>query len=299
MQKFLLIFCFMILSFANVHADEAPIVDIQTNFGIITVQLAPDKAPITVKNFLTYVNEGFYSNTLFHRVIPRFMIQGGGISTALVQKPTHAPIKLESANGLLNVRGTIAMARTNEPDSATSQFFINTVDNSNNFEPPGYAVFGNVINGMEVVDTISAQTTSGSFPVKPVIIHAARVRQAQLAFPDLKPSYAVGDNLQIVAQEEVIQRQQVLDLWVGVIAPDGKIIYFSPENPTFFSGVAKPFKRSVAINETRNVIAEFKIPPGITGKWTLVAIFNAPGSDISNLALSLRSNISVANIEVH
>lgn len=140
-----------------------------TNFGIIELALDEAKAPITVKNFLEYVKDGFYDKTIFHRVINGFMIQGGGMESGMQNKATRAPIKNEADNGLKNDRGTIAMARTNEPHSATAQFFINVVDNAFlNFRSAsadgwGYCVFGKVTNGMDVVDAIRkvATTTKG------------------------------------------------------------------------------------------------------------------------------------------
>lgn len=137
----------------------------QTNFGSVSIELFEAEAPLTVKNFLDYVKSGFYAGTLFHRVIPGFMIQGGGFDAAFVQKPTRPPVRNEAANQLKNLRGTLAMARTQVVDSATSQFFINLVDNDFlDFRAPtpqfyGYCVFGRVISGMEVVDKIAAVPT--------------------------------------------------------------------------------------------------------------------------------------------
>lgn len=140
----------------------------KTNIGEIKLELYPDKAPVTVENFVSYVKDNFFNGLIFHRVIDGFMIQGGGFDENLRQKETKAPIKIESDNGLKNDRGTIAMARTNDPNSATSQFFINLVDNNFlNFRSPdvtgyGYAVFGKVTDGMDVVDKIATVPT-GSF----------------------------------------------------------------------------------------------------------------------------------------
>ena len=137
-------------------------VTLETSHGNITIELDAEKAPETVKNFLNYVNDGFYDGTVFHRVIPNFMVQGGGFLPGMVQKNPEAPIKNEADNGLTNDRGTIAMARTNVVDSATGQFFINHADNTFlNFRSPdprgyGYAVFGKVIEGLDVVDKIAA-----------------------------------------------------------------------------------------------------------------------------------------------
>lgn len=141
-------------------AGKNPTVLIKTNLGDIKVELYPEKAPETVKNFLQYVNDGFYSHTIFHRVINGFMIQGGGFTADMKQKPVRAPIKIESNNGLSNKRGSIAMARTNDPNSATAQFFINVVDNkmldytSSDARGYGYTVFGQVVEGMDTVDKI-------------------------------------------------------------------------------------------------------------------------------------------------
>jgi cyclophilin family peptidyl-prolyl cis-trans isomerase len=154
-------------------------VKLETNYGNIVVQLNPQKAPISVANFLKYVNDGFYDNTTFHRILANFMIQGGGFTTDGVQKQTYAPIKLESNNGLKNDRGTIAMARTPDPNSATSQFFINVVNNdflNYKVRDEGYAVFGQVVNGMDVVDKIAAiPADSNGVPVKEVVIIKATV----------------------------------------------------------------------------------------------------------------------------
>lgn len=159
--------------------------EIRTNHGSIFIELDTEKAPQTVRNFTRYVREGHYSNTIFHRVIAGFMIQGGGFDTRIHRKPTHAPVPNESDNGLSNARGTIAMARTRDPDSATSQFYINLVDNPHlDGQPgrPGYTVFGKVTRGMEVVDAIAALPTRawGQFrnlPVEPVIIESVTLSE--------------------------------------------------------------------------------------------------------------------------
>ncbi|MGI9252011.1 MAG: peptidylprolyl isomerase [Pseudohongiellaceae bacterium] len=166
------------------QAQENPVVILETNKGTITVELWPDKAPLSVENFLRYTNEKFFDGLIFHRVIPGFMIQGGGFSPDMVQKAPHEAIKNEARPGVPNNRGTLAMARTNVVDSATSQFFINLVDNSflNHTQPTpsgfGYAVFGQVIDGMDVVDAIAQVPTGtvsghGDVPNEPVIITAA------------------------------------------------------------------------------------------------------------------------------
>jgi peptidyl-prolyl cis-trans isomerase B (cyclophilin B) len=141
-------------------------VKLTTTLGEIIIQLNTEKAPLSSANFLTYVNEGFYNGTIFHRVIPDFMAQGGGFDTSFNQKAVHAPIKNEANNGLTNTRGTLAMARTNDPNSATAQFFINYKDNtflnhtSQTSSGWGYAVFGEVIEGMDIADAMAKQPTS-------------------------------------------------------------------------------------------------------------------------------------------
>lgn len=158
-------------------------VDMKTNMGNIEIELFDQQAPVTTQNFKNYVKSNFYSGTVFHRVIPGFMIQGGGMTTRMVEKSGNAPIKNESYNGLHNVRGTLAMARTNDPNSATSQFFINTVDNKSldrgTFDI-GYAVFAKVVKGMDVVDRISKVATTNygvhqNVPVKPIIIQSVQI----------------------------------------------------------------------------------------------------------------------------
>jgi len=180
--------CVLPAQAASKHATKGKIkmVRLHTNMGNITLQLDAEKAPVTVKNFLEYVNSGFYSNTIFHRVIPNFMIQGGGFEPGLVQKKTNAPIKNEAANGLKNDIYTIAMARTGDPHSATAQFFINTKNNSFLDYPGqdgwGYCVFGKVVEGMDVVDAIGKVSTGNSkgyqdVPKEDVIITKAEVVQ--------------------------------------------------------------------------------------------------------------------------
>lgn len=153
--------------------SDLPMVEIQTNYGSITLELFESRAPGSVANFLEYVEEGFYDGTIFHRVIPGFMIQGGGFIPGLIEKPTRAPIENEAGNGMRNLRGTIAMARTQDVDSATAQFYINLVDNAflnGDGETGGYAVFGRVLSGMAVVDEISMEPTgtNGGFQDVPV-----------------------------------------------------------------------------------------------------------------------------------
>ncbi len=159
---------------------KAPRVKIVTTMGDITVELYPDKAPISVKNFLSYVDDKFYDGTIFHRVISSFMIQGGGFTSDMTKKPTKPPIALEVGKGLSNLRGTLAMARTRVKDSATAQFFINVVDNKRlDTAGGGYAVFGKVISGLESVDKIKAVPTTqkkgmANVPVDAVTIKSVR-----------------------------------------------------------------------------------------------------------------------------
>jgi peptidyl-prolyl cis-trans isomerase A (cyclophilin A) len=170
---------------APAYAQSAathPQVLLKTSMGNIRVELYPESAPKTVANFLGYVASGQYNGTIFHRVIPGFMIQGGGFTTRLEEKPTGSPIPLESRNGLKNETGTLAMARTSNPNSATDQFFINTVDNQGLDYPGadgnGYAVFGKVVSGFDVVKKIEAVPTGsangmGDVPTTPVVIESA------------------------------------------------------------------------------------------------------------------------------
>ena len=168
------------------EGGKNPVVLMSTSMGDITIELDQAKAPISTKNFLEYADAKFYDGTIFHRVIKGFMIQGGGFDKDMKQKPTRPPIKSEAGNGLKNTRGTIAMARTSDVDSATAQFFISTVDNAfldhKNDTPMGYgyAVFGKVTNGMDVVDKISdaATSTKGghqNVPVTPIVIKSVKV----------------------------------------------------------------------------------------------------------------------------
>jgi peptidyl-prolyl cis-trans isomerase B (cyclophilin B) len=164
-----------------------PLVELVTSKGTIELELYPDKAPVGVKNMLSYIEKRHYDGTVFHRVIPNFMIQGGGFNADMVEKPTESPIKNEAGNGLLNERGTLAYARRPIPDSATCQFFINlkhnvALDHRDDTGPGfGYAVFGKVVKGMEAVDAIAAVPTGSkgphqNVPVDPVVIQTARVK---------------------------------------------------------------------------------------------------------------------------
>lgn len=168
-----------LIGFKMTEKTEKVKILIETSEGNITLELNPQKAPITVENFLKYANSGYYTDTIFHRIIENFMIQGGGFNLEGIQKPVNAPIKLESGNGLSNMRGTIAMARTSIPNSATSQFFINTRDNeflNKATGVDGYAVFGEVTEGMDVVDKIAAvETDSSDKPLENVVIKSVKV----------------------------------------------------------------------------------------------------------------------------
>jgi peptidyl-prolyl cis-trans isomerase A (cyclophilin A) len=174
-----------LLALCNFAQAANPVVELHTNRGVITLELDAEKAPVTVENFLAYVKSGFYEGTVFHRVIDSFMIQGGGFDKDLRQKPTRAPIRNEAANGLKNATGTIAMARTSVPDSASSQFFINLVDNTGLDRPKpdghGYAVFGKVISGMEVVTAIGKSPVRRAgphqhLPAEPILVERAFIK---------------------------------------------------------------------------------------------------------------------------
>ena len=177
-----LLLCTGLLLSTSLLAAENPHVLLTTSYGDIELELNADKAPISTQNFLGYVDSGFYNGTQFHRVIPNFMIQGGGFDADLREKDTFKPIKNEADNGLRNDRGTIAMARTQVVDSATSQFFINQKDNdflNHGGRDFGYAVFGKVVRGMDVVDRIASVRTGNrgmnrDVPVQPVLIISAR-----------------------------------------------------------------------------------------------------------------------------
>ena len=181
------LFFIFLLSFVStsIFAEKNVQFLINTSKGNIVIETYPEKAPITVKNFESYVNKGFYNDTIFHRVIDCFMIQGGGFTKDMSQKQTDAPIKIESDNGLKNKKYTIAMARTSIPDSATSQFFINVKNNDfldyTGQSNPGYCVFGKVIEGQDVVDKIGKLKTRvkngmGDVPIKTVKINSIKVK---------------------------------------------------------------------------------------------------------------------------
>ena len=201
MSKPFLFFAAILLGLTSAVALAGTQVRINTNLGPITLELADDKAPKTVANFLAYAREGFYNGTIFHRVIDGFMIQGGGFTADFKQKPTHAPVANEADNGLKNQRGAIAMARTSDPQSATAQFFINVNDNPNldyrSSTPQGwgYAVFGKVTGGMDIVDKIRQTPTGrggpgGQFsdvPATPVVIESVTILPASSPAPISAP----------------------------------------------------------------------------------------------------------------
>ncbi len=175
-----------LLAPANVAAQDKPVLVIETSMGNITVELNRARAPKSVENILSYVNSGFYDGTIFHRVISNFMIQGGGFTPDMARKTTRDPIQNEAGNGLKNRRGTLAMARTAEIHSATAQFFINVQDNSfldhkgNSSPDYGYAVFGKVTDGMDVVDKIkNVKTGDGDVPTETVLIKTIRLQTAE------------------------------------------------------------------------------------------------------------------------
>lgn len=176
------------LTAASGQAADNPVVVMKTSLGTIKIELDREKAPVSTENFLAYANDKFYDGTIFHRVIPNFMIQGGGFDKDMNQKKTRAPIKNEAGNGLKNLAGTVAMARTSDPNSATAQFFVNTKDNAfldhrdDSVQGYGYAVFGKVVDGMDVVKKIEGVPTTTrmphqNVPVTPVVIESVVVEK--------------------------------------------------------------------------------------------------------------------------
>ena len=191
MPRMLLLLFSLCLSSALWAASSQ--VELRTSLGTITVELYPERAPVTVKNFLSYVGDGFYNGTIFHRVIDGFMIQGGGFTPDLNAKATRPPIPIESRNGLRNDAGTIAMARTGDPNSATAQFFINLADNDFLNYPGrdghGYTVFGKVVKGMEVVEKIAKAQTQARPPHEKVPLETVSIMTARVVgTPGKKPS---------------------------------------------------------------------------------------------------------------
>lgn len=186
--------CFLFLSFSALAQSTNPVVVVETSMGTFEVELNEAKAPVTVKNFLGYVNDKFYDGTIFHRVINNFMVQGGGFTEGMREKSTKAPIKNEAANGLRNEVGTIAMARTSDPHSASSQFFINVNDNTflNHTAPNnqgyGYAVFGKVTEGMHVINRMKMVKTGtvgmhSDVPMDAIVIKSVRLKSVPKATP--------------------------------------------------------------------------------------------------------------------
>ncbi len=181
LRLLLAVLFFAVLLPLRAAAPADPIVVLKTSMGTITIQLDAKHAPLSTANFLSYVDSKFYDGTIFHRIIPGFMVQGGGFTADMTEKPTRPPIHNESTNGLKNLRGTISMARTSDPDSATAQFFLNLVDNPalDPADGPGYAVFGKIIGGLDVIDKMAQvpTTTKGSnenVPVDPITLITAR-----------------------------------------------------------------------------------------------------------------------------
>lgn len=210
---------FLVVLFSTAESQELPTVQMQTNFGIIVFELYPERAPLTVANFINYAKEGFYDDTLFHRVIKNFVIQGGGYSTDYKRKPVRSPILNESNNELKNRRGTLSMARLfDDPDSGTSQFFINVVDNhfldyQSILDEWGYTVFGNVIKGMEVVDAIQNVKTGarGPFkkdtPLEPVIIVKVTVKGDISASSSSTTAFPVEEMAELIASYSVNEKE--------------------------------------------------------------------------------------------
>lgn len=182
MKRALVIIVWLLMLSGVAPAEEKPLVVFETNLGEIRVELYPEQAPVTVENFLAYVDAGFYDGTLIHRVIPGFVVQGGGFTKDFERRDTRAPIVNEADNGLRNERGTLSMARTQARDSATSQFFINLRDNQvldHGERDFGYAVFARVVEGMDVVDEMATRATTrvgpmSDVPADPIVIEKAR-----------------------------------------------------------------------------------------------------------------------------
>jgi len=309
MQTFKMFILTLLVFFQSAYAADRTIVDIETNYGTMAVELYPDKAPITVANFLTYVDANYYTDLIFHRVMSGFVIQGGTANAELFVKNTLAPIQNEADNGLKNDRGTIAMARTTEPHSATSQFYFNLVDNdalnytSSTTSGWGYAVFGEIIEGLDVMDAIGAVptgTVSGvpNLPLSSVTMLGVRRREGQLQFAQPQSEYQTGETLTISLTETAISRSETLDLWVGLAMPDGSFLYFTSNTQSPLSTEPAAFQRNVTASTTQHNIFSFQVTPGLTGSYTIYAIFNSPGSDLSRLSETLRSNIATTQITI-
>lgn len=312
-KNYLILLChclfIMVLSTQTIWAADRTIVDMETNFGTMTIELYPDKAPITVENFLQYVDANYYTDVIFHRVISGFVIQAGAIENDLIVKPTLAPIQNEADNGLSNDRGTIAMARETAPHSATSQFYFNLVDNhALNYTSAttagwGYAVFGEIIEGLDTMDAIGSVMTGRvnnipDFPLATVQILGVRRREGQLSFSSLHNEYQEGDTLTITLGETDLVRTETLDLWAGLAMPNGTFLYFTGDSQNPFSTTPTAFQSQVAVEQTEHPIYSMTIPPGLSGTYTLYGIFNQPGSDLSQLSQTLRSNIATTQITI-
>ena len=300
-------------------SNSQNLVLINTNFGPVTIELYPDQAPTTVANFLQYVDSNFYDGTIFHRVIDQFMIQGGGLTQSFQQKTTYAPILLESNTGLENDRGTVAMARTNTANSATSQFFINTVDNPflnyQSASSPGYAVFGTVVDGMDVVDSISDTQTitariNGTiyqnfpYPTLVTIFSADRYTLADALLPTTHTTtineYGVtiatytGSRLSygIKAKDTGLTVTRIDGLHSGEVLPDIHRLAFTDKKMAFDlapaenAGKAALFIGSIADN--------FLNAPSAVG--TILSLFDQGKSliDVSQMAIDLGLTESLA-----
>lgn len=245
----------------SVSAQSNPVVVMQTSLGAVKMELFADKVPLTVNNFLRYVDDRFYDGLVFHRVIPNFMIQGGGMDAALKDKPGRAPVKHEPNVKAANVRGTIALARAQNPDSGTSQFFINLKDNAfidGKVGMPGYTVFGRVLEGMDVVDTIARVATTNhgghaDVPVKEVTIRSIR-RANQHEFVTSGP-LVVGRTFMLYAHIGFPQNGQTLELQLpaGVEIVEGRLL--QPVAPTEFGETIVAWRlRCIAAGEHALVI---------------------------------------------
>ncbi|WP_156495142.1 MULTISPECIES: peptidylprolyl isomerase [unclassified Oleiphilus] len=187
---FISLCCFALASHAKEMYSNTTQATITTNFGIIELDLFKDRVPVTVANFIRYANEGFYNNTIFHRVIPNFMVQGGGFDQKMRRKPVSSPIKNEANSLIPNLRGTIAMARTNDPHSATSQFFINVKDNmqlNKSGHNAGYAVFGKVTKGLEIADKISKVATKSDGYMRDIPVDTIIIQSITITEPSSEP----------------------------------------------------------------------------------------------------------------
>lgn len=288
------------------------------------IGLYDEAASQTVSNFLAYVENKFYDQTIFHRTIDGSFIQGGGYTYQASSEATLPPQLQKKEEGLLNaidlekglsnVCGTLSMARLASPNTAQSQFFINTTDNTyldyQNDTSPGYAVFGQVIEGMLVADTISQVVTEvmpatlnnnttitlRDIPKEVIEIESIRPPIWPLNFEPIQTSYKTGEILKISLNESLgaFPRQEVLDLWVAVQTPN-EFIYITPSG---FSTIPTAFIRSVPKDQTNHSILNFIVPEGLTGQFTLYAIFNSLNEGIQNIDKNRRSNIAEASLKL-